>query len=156
MAQLASAPAWGAGGRRFESCCPDQLFMKFYISAKAGKAEKEVKELIDFLITNGHDITFDWSKLEVKKPYSQYRLENSIYAEKMIQGTKDADAFIMFWDKDLLGAIKELGTYIGSHEKLRIFLVGKPESERESIFETLPGFENLETLEELKKIIKIL
>ncbi len=26
VAQLGSAPAWGAGGHRFKSCRPDQLF----------------------------------------------------------------------------------------------------------------------------------
>tara|TARA_B110000503_G_scaffold70279_1_gene109386 strand:+ start:36 stop:239 length:204 start_codon:yes stop_codon:yes gene_type:complete len=28
VAQLGSAPAWGAGGRRFKSCRPDQLFLE--------------------------------------------------------------------------------------------------------------------------------
>ena len=63
MAQLASAPALGAGGRRFESFCPDKLKMRelrAFVTPSIFWKNQNLHSICTQTLKNGHNFDFDF------------------------------------------------------------------------------------------------
>ena len=63
MAQLASAPALGAGGRRFESFCPDKLKMRelrAFATPSIFWKNQNLHSICTQTLKNGHNFDFDF------------------------------------------------------------------------------------------------
>ncbi|MDP4038624.1 MAG: hypothetical protein Q8P54_01485 [bacterium] len=113
--------------------------MKLYVAGKLGVAERSLKELMQLLISQGHEFVYDWTiDTSPQKPYLDYPDINRVAAEKMLKAANECDAFILLANDNLLGALIECGIALGStiqKSQKKVYLVGK--DFRQSIFYTL-------------------
>lgn len=112
--------------------------MKYYVAGRVKKGPGEIRAIIDDLRQQGHEVTFDWTEEPSYKPYSQNENEARLAADRMLEGVRQCDVFILLWDDSLYGALIELGAalaYSRSYKRKQVYILG--DKQRESIFETL-------------------
>ena len=120
-----------------------------YVSGRARDLD-EAKAIIDAFETAGHTITFDWTCIDVIKPYLGNVEHNQPIARAMIDAAKEAEVFVLLWDENLLGALIELGAFMGkgsAHTERVAYIIGP--RERFSIFDTLPQVRHCESIHEV-------
>jgi len=125
-----------------------------YISGRAANIES-ARTIVEAFERAGHIVTFDWTCIDVLKPYMANFEHNQPIAQAMLEGAKDASVFILLWDNHLLGALTELGAFLGKespHKERIAYIVGP--RERFSIFDTLPQIRHCETVEEVIEELK--
>ena len=99
--------------------------MKFFVSGKVGD-EENVRNAIQELRNNGHQITFDWTQISHLRPYDQNVSHSREAAIKETEGVKSADVLVLLACKNGVGMYVELGMAIGLNIPIRI--VTKEES----------------------------
>jgi hypothetical protein len=120
-----------------------------YVSGLARTME-ETQELVASLESLGHNVTLDWTPLDVQKPYLDHVEHNRAIAQQMIEAVRRANVFILLWSPNVHGALAEYGGFLfreSPHVLRRAYIVG--EKERQSIFDTLPEVRFCETTDEL-------
>jgi hypothetical protein len=128
--------------------------MKAYISTKFQNVE-EFNIIQNALQKNGIEITVDWTKHQYVKPFSKNQELCNKQSQEDIQGIKDADFFIFYFDGKNKGAgmFFELGYAFAltTFGKMRqIFCIG------ENIRDTsmFLGLEQLTIVESIEEIIE--
>ena len=88
--------------------------MKFYVTGRSSSYDR-VADAFRSIIEKGHEITFEWTKLPMAKPFAQNEHRATEYATSGVQGVVDADIYIIFADKDGNGVFTELGAALASN-----------------------------------------
>lgn len=100
--------------------------MKFYVAAK-WELKEQVEDIYKKIKARGHEITEDWTKHDVKKPYGG-DIENSRKFSLLdVKGTRASDVFVLLTDKDGIGMYVEFGIAIMSYivnKKPRVYVIG--------------------------------
>jgi hypothetical protein len=93
--------------------------MKIFVSGKIGE-EESVKEVMGLLQEAGHEITFDWTKIDHLRPYDENAAASREAAVKESRAVKDADALIILAHDRGVGMYVELGIAICSGIPIRV------------------------------------
>ena len=93
--------------------------MKFFVSGKVG-VEKDVRAAMKALKDAGHEITFDWTKIDQLRPYDENAEASREAALKESRGVEDADVLIILAHDRGVGMYVELGIAIGSGIPVRV------------------------------------
>jgi len=93
--------------------------MKFFVSGKVG-AEENVRAVMKALQDAGHEITFDWTKIDHLRPYEKNSAASRSAAIKESHGVKDADVLIILAHDHGIGMYVELGIAIGCGIPIRV------------------------------------
>ena len=104
--------------------------MKVYV---AGKNPERAQAFMRRLSYQGHTITYDWTSLG-KIDYEADPRRSGTWAADMASGVRRADATVLLWEDNQLGAILETGMAIALRQHV---IVVAPE--RVSIFWHLPN-----------------
>jgi hypothetical protein len=133
--------------------------MKFFISGQIDDA-KNVRSMMDIVVGAGHEITHDWTDVDVFLGGAQDKLNNleesGLRAQKDIQGVVDSDVYILSSDnanvgKGMyveLGAALALRNYTGKPE---IYVVG--EQNHLSVFYLHPAVKRVSGIEDVLQSI---
>src|SRR5258708_5643778 len=131
--------------------------MKIYISGMAKTRMAEVEAALQKIRAAGHQISFDWTKSSVKKPYrdTRHRKHNMTAYEGMLEGAAEADVFVLLDGEGLRGAYVELGAFLfealKNPKNKKVFIVGADSAEREHIFESPDFVHFVDSLEDVYK-----
>src|SRR3989344_7711923 len=82
--------------------------MKFYIASRYNK-KGQVEEIQEILKQKGHEISFDWTRIETFRPYNQNKDKVKEISNKNIEGVKNSDVFILITDAGGTDMYVELG-----------------------------------------------
>ena len=93
--------------------------MKFFVSGKVG-VEGDVRTVMKLLQEAGHEITFDWTKIDHLRPYDVNIEACREVAVKESYGVKTADMLIILPHDRGVGMYVELGIAIGSGIPVRV------------------------------------
>lgn len=72
-----------------------------------------MKEIYRKLREKGHEISYDWTKLNIQRPFS---LSDQKYSQKIIRAIEDSDVFILISDSGGTDMYGELVAAIKSNE----------------------------------------
>jgi len=100
--------------------------MKFYVATK-WENHIEAQMWMDFLSELGHEITHDWTEHAYGDGHSRGE-----HAELDIKGVQDADAVVLLWYPNMLGAFIEVGAALGLGKP--VYIVGEDSCFDKSIF----------------------
>lgn len=135
--------------------------MKFFISGQIDDA-KSVRSMMDTIEAAGHEITHDWTDVDVFLGGAQDKLNNSeesgLRAAKDIQGVVDSDVYILNSDNESVGKgmYAELGAALALNNTTgnpKVYVVGK--LEHLSVFYLHPAVKRLATIENVLKDISL-
>lgn len=121
--------------------------MKFYIAGRTSQI-KTIQKMVATLTDLGHEITYDWTRTEdpdLKRPYNEHLEKVSFFAEKDINGAKNAEIFIIIGDASGTGMYVELGVALASGAK--VYAIG--EYNDVTIFHFHPQVTRYNTFEEV-------
>lgn len=115
--------------------------MRFYVAGKF-REYRRCREMIDFLTSLGHSVTYDWTRTEEfneegdpKGPVGERgdipRWKLQLYAENDIEGVLDSDFIVVLADSQLCGAWIELGAALASPKFIKCYVLS---AERWTIF----------------------
>jgi len=93
--------------------------MKIFVSGKIGE-EGSVRTVMKLLQEAGHEITFDWTKIDHLRPYDDNTEACREAAVKESRGVKTADMLIILPHDRGVGMYVELGIAIGSGIPVRV------------------------------------
>lgn len=93
--------------------------MKFFVSGKVG-VEGDVRAAMKALKDAGHEITFDWTKIDQLRPYDENAEASREAALKESRGVEDADMLIILPHDRGVGMYVELGIAIGCGIPIRV------------------------------------
>lgn len=124
--------------------------MKFYVTGRSDNYER-VKEVCKTLKENGHSIVFEWTELQMVKPYDEHVEMSADFAKQSIDGMVEADAYIIFVHKDGNGVYTEFGSALAANAIRglpKIYAIGK-EAKGAAMFNYHPAISWYDTLEEV-------
>lgn len=101
--------------------------MKWYFASRT-RHQKKIQELCDVMKSNGHEVSYEWSKLGILKPYHDNSEQCSSIADSISCALKETDIFVLFSDKEGTDMYLELGIAIGCNmfdNNSRIYAVGE-------------------------------
>jgi len=93
--------------------------MKFFVSGKVG-VEGDVRAAMKALKDAGHEITFDWTKIDQLRPYDENAEASREAALKESRGVENSDVLIILAHDQGVGMYVELGIAIGSGIPVRV------------------------------------
>ena len=120
--------------------------MKFFVSGKVG-VEGDVRAAMKALKDAGHEITFDWTKIDQLRPYDENAEASREAALKESRGVEDADVLIILAHDRGVGMYVELGIAIGSGIPVRVVT----DVESRTMFFHHPLVKKVDSLEEILK-----
>ena len=120
--------------------------MKFFVSGKVG-TEGNVRAAMKALKDAGHEITFDWTKIDHLRPYDENAEASREAALKEIRGVEDADVLIILAHDRGVGMYVELGIAIGSGIPIRVVT----DVESRTMFFHHPLVKKVDSLEQILK-----
>lgn len=127
--------------------------MKFYVASRTART-KEVKEIIETILSKGHEITHDWTGVEnatLERPYHKHKEVVREFALKDVEGAKNAEVFIILGDNSGTGMYVELGAALASNA--RVYAVG--EYNDATVFHFHPQVTRVGTIDEAFNDLKI-
>lgn len=86
--------------------------MRLFVSGKIGE-EAEARRTMDQLEALGHQVTFDWTRIEHLKPYEANAEASADAAVLEVEGVKQADALVVIAHERGVGMYVELGVALG-------------------------------------------
>ncbi len=120
--------------------------MKFFVSGKVG-VERDVRAAMKALKDAGHEITFDWTKIDQLRPYDENAEASREAALKESCGVEDADVLIILANDRGVGMYVELGIAIGSGIPVRVVT----DVESRTMFFHHPLVKKVDSLEQILK-----
>lgn len=120
--------------------------MKFFVSGKVG-TEGNVRAVMKALKDAGHEITFDWTKIDQLRPYDENAEASREAVLKESSGVKDADVLIILAHDRGVGMYVELGIAIGSGIPVRVVT----DVESRTMFFHHPLVKKVDSLEQILK-----
>lgn len=120
--------------------------MKFFVSGKVG-VEGDVRAAMKALKDAGHEITFDWTKIDQLRPYDENAEASREAALKESRGVEDADVLIILAHDRGVGMYVELGIAIGSGIPVRVVT----DVESRTMFFHHPLVKKVDSLEQILK-----
>ncbi|MFP4401833.1 MAG: hypothetical protein ACLFPL_01240 [Candidatus Nanoarchaeia archaeon] len=104
--------------------------MKWYFASRMRHKEK-IQSITKQLKMQGEEIVFDWSELDVQKPYVENASQCLHIAHSIVSALKDVDVFVLISDVGGTDMFIELGVVIGEwmrNNNIRIYVVGEHNS----------------------------
>jgi hypothetical protein len=101
--------------------------MKWYFASRMRHKDK-TSLLVKALEGFGEEVSFDWTKVESMKPYSENETLCKKYTKKISYAIKSSDVFVLFSDKEGTDMFIEKGIAISNNLDKgtpRIYVVGK-------------------------------
>ncbi len=101
--------------------------MKFYIAVRTAQ-KKLVSRFSDLLEKYQNENVYNWTKKEMKLPYSEHEKESTKYADEIIKKLDDLDLFILLSDKNGTDMFIEMGSVLKDFQKNgkpKIYAIGK-------------------------------
>ena len=101
--------------------------MKWYFASRIRHREF-IDKIVNFLKSQNHSVTYEWSKLDSLKPYHENSNKSSLVAEEISNSLKDVDIFVLISDEAGTDMFIELGIVIGrwlNGNKTKIYVIGK-------------------------------
>jgi hypothetical protein len=104
--------------------------MKLYVAGWF-KDYRFIREVIDQLKARGHTITHDWTRCEAFDEAGELIHTEEVSprevlcqrAEEDLKGVADAEAVVLCYDKNLCGALIEVGAALAARPRKQIFIV---------------------------------
>ena len=93
--------------------------MRFFVSGKVG-SHGITKSTMDTLKEMGHEITFDWTRIDHLRPYDKNAAKSRDAAISECCGVKNADVLIVIAHDRGVGMYVELGIAIGAGIPIRV------------------------------------
>ena len=120
--------------------------MKIFVSGKVGE-EGNVRAVMKLLQEAGHELTFDWTKIDHLRPYDENVAACRETAIKESRSIKDADVLIVLAHERGVGMYVELGIAIGSGIPVRVVT----DVESRTMFFHHPLVKKVDSLEQILK-----
>lgn len=123
--------------------------MKWYFASRV-RHRKFINQLITLLEAKKHSVVYNWSKLDILKPYQENAAQTSLVAQNISLALKDVDIFVLIADEGGTDMFVELGMVIRQwleNNKIRVYIVGKHNNR--SLMHFHPAIKRLETLSEV-------
>lgn len=122
---------------------------KWYIASRM-RHKDSISQIISILEKHNQKVTFNWTKLQLKKPYNEYEKEYSDIAESICSAVMNTDIFILISDKEGTDMFIELGMILVKQKQdpnIKIYCVGKYNSR--SLMHLHPVILKMNSLEEV-------
>ena len=87
----------------------------------------QVREIYEKIEQKSHEITEDWTRHKIIKPYDENKEISRRYSIQDINGVRNADVFVLLTNEDGIGMYLELGVAMMSYiqnRKPKIYVVG--------------------------------
>ncbi len=123
--------------------------MKWYFASRTKHLDK-IQELSDFLKSQGHEISYEWSKLGSLEPYHENSEKCSIISDEIALALKETDVFVLFSDKGGTDMYIESGIALGCNlfnNYPKIYVVG--EFNNRSMMHYLSKINRVDSLEDV-------
>lgn len=102
-----------------------------------------VQTLMKDLRAAGHNITYDWTQCDIRKPFDDDVAGSREAAALMLEGVRSADLFILLYEEGLYGAMVELGTALADPTRPVLLVLHDEDAPiRDSIFFWYPQVEH--------------
>lgn len=89
--------------------------MKFFVTGRSSRIP-EVEATMERIIELGHEVTFEWPKLPMVKPYEENVAAAADFASQAIKGIIEADVYILLAHEDGNGVFTELGAALAARQ----------------------------------------
>lgn len=124
--------------------------MKRWYIASRMRHKESISQIISILQQYNQKITFNWTELELKKPYHTYEKEYSSLVHSISAAVMNTDIFILISDSGGTDMFIELGIILARYmenPKIKIYCVGEYNSR--SLMHLHPAIIKVNFLEEV-------
>lgn len=118
----------------------------FYVASKAGEDNSHVEQAVGALENIGLTPSFDWTQVDVKKPYRDNHETNRLIAQQMAHAVGRSEYVIFLDAPNVFGGLLELGMAISESSQSLVWVVNPS---RESIFWCLPYVRVVDSFDEV-------
>lgn len=125
--------------------------MKWYIASRL-RHKNNIEKILSILKTAGHKVVFDWTKVELFKPYLNNSEKCSQVAQQISESLTNVEVFVLLTDESGTDMFIELGIVLNEWQKnsnIEIYAVGKYNTS--SLMHFHPAIKRVDSLEEVLK-----
>lgn len=125
--------------------------MKWYIASRL-RHKNNIEKILSILKTAGHKIVFDWTKVELFKPYLNNSEKCSQVAQQISESLTNVEVFVLLTDESGTDMFIELGIVLNQWQKnsnIKIYVVGKYNTS--SLMHFHPAIKRVDSFEEVLK-----
>lgn len=123
--------------------------MKFYVASQS-RLKKRVQEVQDIVKFYGHEVTFDWTRTKeeggegiIRPNWRHYQEEGCAHSCRERDGVKEADVLILLLGESGFGPGSFIEFGIAAGTDTEIWVVGREDWDRDSVFFCLPNVMHL-------------
>ncbi len=125
--------------------------MKFYVASRFNLKE-EVKKIYKILKEKGHEIIYDWTEENLKRPYERNSRIAKQIAKKSMDASQSCEVFVLISDKSGTDMYGELGSAITS-KKSKIYIIGNYLDRSKLFF--YPNVKRMKNIEDVIKDVEL-
>lgn len=125
--------------------------MRFYIASRL-RHKNNIEKILSILKTAGHKVVFDWTKVELSKPYEDNVKSCSQIAQQISDSLQNVEVFVLITDGSGTDMFIELGIVLNQWQKnsnIKIYVVGKYNTS--SLMHFHPAIKRVDSFEEVLK-----
>lgn len=125
--------------------------MKWYIASRL-RHKNSVEKILSILKNSGEEVVFDWTQVQLFKPYVNNSLKCSQIALKISKSLQDVDVFVLLSDESGTDMFIELGMILNewlNNSNIKIYAIGVHNTS--SLLHFHPAIKRIDSLEKVFK-----